>query len=90
MHQGAEGYAIFPAGGKVLDVDPLFESRSGFMNATRSREQREKDACGKQPMRKLTGNTGVFQWGHFSGCSSRNWSGVRRPDDDAWSPQPSS
>lgn len=42
VHQGAEGYAIFPAGGKVVDVDPLFESRSGFMKATRSRERREK------------------------------------------------
>lgn len=31
VHQGTEGYAIFPAGGKVLDVDPLFESRSGFI-----------------------------------------------------------
>lgn len=41
VHQGAEGYAIFPAGGKVLDVDPLFESRRGFMRHTRSRELRE-------------------------------------------------
>lgn len=42
VHQGTEGYAIFPAGGKVLDVDPLFESRSGFIRHTRSQELREK------------------------------------------------
>lgn len=40
VHQGAEGYAIFPTGGKVLDVHPLFQSR--FMSNTRSRELRCK------------------------------------------------
>lgn len=27
VHQGAEGDAVLPTGGKVLDVDPLFQSR---------------------------------------------------------------
>lgn len=54
VHQGTEGDAIFPAGGKVLDVDPLFESTSGFMKHTRSQEL-------KRPVRKLPRNTGIFQ-----------------------------
>lgn len=63
VHQGAEGYAIFPAGGKVLDFDPLFESRSGFIKHTRSQELRGKgpDAIGNQPVRKLPRNTDIFQ-----------------------------
>lgn len=29
VHQGAKGNAVFPAGGEVLNVHPLFHTRAG-------------------------------------------------------------
>lgn len=60
VHQGAEGYAIFPAGGKVLDVHPLFQSR--FMSNTRSRELRcvSVHTLGCLCTCQSPGNTSIF------------------------------
>lgn len=97
VHQGAEGYAIFPAGGEVVDAHPLVQSRS--MWNTRSRELRRKslqkqeflcrhcDVCAR--IRAL----GSSQRGSYPatpGFSSRvTFLAVGRADSDALSPQPS-
>lgn len=71
MHQGAEGYAILPAGGKVLDLHPLFQSKIGVKHEEPGAQMQEPAKAGgsaQTPMsvrdlgsRKLTGNTTVFQ-----------------------------
>ena len=44
VHQGAEGYAVFPAWGEVLDVHPLFRGRGEAVREKKRQRMSDKGA----------------------------------------------
>lgn len=76
VHQGAEGDAVFPAGGKVLDVHPLFQSR--VMKNTRSRDaKQDTDVCGMEEPRGAAREEATREHQYFP-IGSQRWKSRQR------------